>query len=149
MRDHTRTMLRSAAREAIVFSIFIFGISVIIPELVDDEPARFSWPRLAGGIGLGMVLWFGMALLFYRPASWQIPAADQDWLDQQIGYLRLQPAKKRQLAAGGQAYHAPQAFHSAAELWVRPVAGQLRVDGPRNLIRRLQKRYAKRSGDKA
>jgi hypothetical protein len=80
-----------------------------------------------------------------------VPAADRDWLDQQITYLRLQPAKKRELGADSAAYQAPQAFHTRSELWIRPAAqpGHLRIDGPLNLIRKLNKRYAKRAATSA
>jgi hypothetical protein len=153
MRDYQKAMLISAAVEAIIFSLLIFGVSVILPEWIGtrEEPTPFSWPKIGGGIALAAVLWFGTMLVFYRPTTWQLPATERDWLDQQIGYLRLQPREKRQLGAGGQAYWAAQTTHSMAELWIRPAAqaGQLRIDGPRRLIRKLQKRYAKRSGDKA
>lgn len=147
MRDHTQTMLRSASLEAVFFAVFIFGIAVIVPELLADEPAPFSWPRIAMGIAFGAVFWFGMAMWFSRPTSWQIPTADRDWIDQQIGYLKLPSNAKRTLEPDGQAYRVPQAFHSGAELWIRPAgtAGQLRIDGPRQLIKKLRKRYAKRA----
>ena len=149
--SYAKRMVASAAIEAVLFAVLVFGILVLIPALIGGEPVQFSWPRDVLSIGFGAVLWFGMAMLFYRPATWYLPAADRDWIDRQIGYLRLKPRENRQLGPGGEAYWAAQTTHSMAEFWVRPAeqAGQLRIDAPRRLIRKLQKRYAKRAEGKA
>lgn len=149
---YAKRMFVSAAIEAVLFSLLVFGVAVVLPELLGrgDESASFSWPKIGGGLVLAAVLWFATTLIFYRPTTWQLPAADRDWIEQQIGYLKLQPLEKRQLGPGGQAYWAAQTTHSMAEFWVRPAEqpGQLRIDGPRQLIRKLQKRYAKRAEGK-
>jgi hypothetical protein len=136
-------MIKSAAVDAAVFATLVFGFTAGVLPVLGDRP--FSWESLLFQIGLGAVLWFAAAMLFSRPTTWHIPQEDYKWLEQQIEYLRLQPAKLRKLGPGGHAYKAPMSFHFRSELWLRPAAtvGHIRIDGPVFLLWKLRRRYDK------